>query len=241
MSPRWLIFSRDYDCRDFATNILFSVGSCAEDVILHRDLLSPLRPVRRRQLDLLPCQSWGEPSQFWGPCISGWNSPHTVFNLVPTMKGDSWTNDAAHHHLPRAHQHLQHHPDKFAAGSRVWRKSVSLQLVPGWGPDSNGGLGDRLHRLCLRRSHGVRCPFLLSLNEYLVNLGPYLCNFWNLRLSLIRYTAILFKMKLRKLYGAKRKKDNYAMTDLTFLVVFPILFLAFNVLYWTGVYWTRTF
>ena len=183
----------------------------------------------------------GEPSKFWGPCISGWNSPHTVFNLVPTMKGDSWTNDAAHHHLPRAHQHLQHHPDKFAAGSRVWRKSVSLQLVPGWRPDSNGGLGDRLHRLCLRRSHGVRCPFLLSLNEYLVNLGPYLCNFSNLRLSLIRYTAILFKMKLRKLYGAKRKKDNYAMTDLTFLVVFPILFLAFNVLYWTGVYWTRTF
>ena len=57
----------------------------------------------------------------------------------------------------------------------------------------------------------------------------------------IRYTAILFKMKLRKLYGTKRKKDNYAMTDLTFLVLFPILFLAFNVLYWTGVYWTRTF
>ena len=48
-------------------------------------------------------------------------------------------------------------------------------------------------------------------------------------------------MKLRKLYGTKRKKDNYAMTDLTFLVVFPILFLAFNILYWTGVYWTRTF
>ena len=59
--------------------------------------------------------------------------------------------------------------------------------------------------------------------------------------SLPRYTAILFKMKLRKLYGTKRKKDNYAMTDLTFLVVFPILFLAFNILYWTGVYWTRTF
>ena len=57
----------------------------------------------------------------------------------------------------------------------------------------------------------------------------------------IRYTAILFKMKLRKLYGTKRKKDNYAMTDLTFLVLFPILFLAFNILYWTGVYWTRTF
>ena len=59
--------------------------------------------------------------------------------------------------------------------------------------------------------------------------------------ALMEYTAILFKMKMRKLYGNKRKKDNYAMTDLTFLIIFPILFLSFNLLYWTAVYWTRSF
>ena len=47
------------------------------------------------------------------------------------------------------------------------------------------------------------------------------------------------QMKLRKLAGGKRKKDNFAVTDLTFLVIFPLLFLVFNLLYWTAVLWTR--
>ena len=47
-------------------------------------------------------------------------------------------------------------------------------------------------------------------------------------------------MKLKKLYGTRRKKDNYAVTDLTFLIVFPVLFFLFNILYWTAVWWTRT-
>lgn len=35
------------------------------------------------------------------------------------------------------------------------------------------------------------------------------------------------------------RKDNFAKTDLTFLIVFPLLFLAFNVCYWTSLYWWR--
>ena len=58
--------------------------------------------------------------------------------------------------------------------------------------------------------------------------------------ALMEYTGILLKMKLRKLYSCRRKKDNYAVTDLAFLVVFPFLFLIFNLLYWTAVYYTRT-
>ena len=58
--------------------------------------------------------------------------------------------------------------------------------------------------------------------------------------ALIEYTGILLKMKLRKLSGTKRKKDNYAVTDLSFFVLFPILFSLFNLLYWSTIWWTRT-
>jgi len=58
--------------------------------------------------------------------------------------------------------------------------------------------------------------------------------------ALMEYTGILLQMKLKKLYGTRRKKDNYAVTDLTFLIVFPVLFLLFNILYWTAVWWTRS-
>ena len=57
--------------------------------------------------------------------------------------------------------------------------------------------------------------------------------------ALMEYTGILLKMKLRKLYSFRRKKDTYAVTDLTFLVLFPFLFLIFNLLYWTAVHYTR--
>jgi len=58
--------------------------------------------------------------------------------------------------------------------------------------------------------------------------------------ALMEYTAILFQIKIKKLYRRKRKKDNYAITDLTCFVIFPILFLVFNLLYWAAIYWTRT-
>ena len=57
--------------------------------------------------------------------------------------------------------------------------------------------------------------------------------------ALMEYTGILLKMKLRKLYSCRRKKDSYAVTDLAFLVLFPFLFLIFNLLYWSAVYYTR--
>ena len=57
--------------------------------------------------------------------------------------------------------------------------------------------------------------------------------------ALMEYTGILLKMKLRKLQSCRRKKDNYAVTDLTFLLIFPLLFFIFNLLYWGGVYYTR--
>ena len=57
--------------------------------------------------------------------------------------------------------------------------------------------------------------------------------------ALVEYTGILLKMKMRKLTGTKRKKDNYAITDLAFFVFFPILFTIFNVLYWTSICWKR--
>ena len=53
--------------------------------------------------------------------------------------------------------------------------------------------------------------------------------------ALVEYSGILLMMKMRNLTGIKRKKDNYAITDLTFLVLFPIYFTTFNVFYWT--YW----
>ena len=57
--------------------------------------------------------------------------------------------------------------------------------------------------------------------------------------ALVEYTGILLKMKMRKLTGTKRKKDNYAITDLAFFVIFPILFIIFNVLYWSSIVWNR--
>ena len=56
---------------------------------------------------------------------------------------------------------------------------------------------------------------------------------------LTQFAGILLKMKLRKLYSFRRKKDTYAITDLTFLVLFPFLFLLFNLLYWSAVHYTR--
>jgi len=35
------------------------------------------------------------------------------------------------------------------------------------------------------------------------------------------------------------RRDNYGRTDLVFLVVFPILFLIFNLFYWISLYWWR--
>ena len=35
------------------------------------------------------------------------------------------------------------------------------------------------------------------------------------------------------------RKDYYARTDLTFLVVFPLLFLAFNLCYWISLFFWR--
>ena len=32
------------------------------------------------------------------------------------------------------------------------------------------------------------------------------------------------------------RKDNYARTDITFLIVFPILFIIFNLCYWSSLY-----
>ena len=57
--------------------------------------------------------------------------------------------------------------------------------------------------------------------------------------ALIEYTGILLKMKIRKLTGVKRKRDNYALTDLAFFVVFPILFVIFNLIYWSSIWWNR--
>ena len=57
--------------------------------------------------------------------------------------------------------------------------------------------------------------------------------------ALLEYTWILFNMKIRKMRCKKDKKDLYIMTDLTYLVIFPLLFLLFNLLYWSSVWWTR--
>ena len=62
-----------------------------------------------------------------------------------------------------------------------------------------------------------------------------LINFWKYFIVV----GILLKMKMRKLTGTKRKKDNYAFTDLTFFVFFPIIFCIFNVMYWTSIIWSR--
>ena len=32
------------------------------------------------------------------------------------------------------------------------------------------------------------------------------------------------------------RRDNYAKTDITFLIVFPLLFIAFNICYWSALY-----
>ena len=35
------------------------------------------------------------------------------------------------------------------------------------------------------------------------------------------------------------RKDNYARTDITFLIIFPILFIIFNLCYWSSLYFWR--
>lgn len=35
------------------------------------------------------------------------------------------------------------------------------------------------------------------------------------------------------------RRDNYGHTDLVFLIVFPLLFGAFNLFYWVSLYWWR--
>ena len=57
--------------------------------------------------------------------------------------------------------------------------------------------------------------------------------------ALLEYTWILFNMKIRKLRCRKDKEDNYTVLDLTYLVIFPLFFLLFNLMYWSAVYWTR--
>ena len=80
--------------------------------------------------------------------------------------------------------------------------------------------------------------------------------------ALLEYTVILLKLKLKKVRGEKyyngsvqngisegsRKKripgsmnrpDRFSRTDLIFLCVFPVLFLIFNMCYWTAIYWWR--
>ena len=73
--------------------------------------------------------------------------------------------------------------------------------------------------------------------------------------ALLEYTVILLKLKIRKLkcttngstkvkncskiiHGGNRP-DKFTKTDLIFLCLFPILFLIFNLLYWTAVFWWR--
>ena len=42
------------------------------------------------------------------------------------------------------------------------------------------------------------------------------------------------------LHGPRNlRKDNFGRTDLTFLVIFPLLFAIFNVFYWVSLYWWR--
>ena len=75
--------------------------------------------------------------------------------------------------------------------------------------------------------------------------------------ALLEYTVILLKLKLKKVRSPQsgngsvknlqarserlsgRRPDLYSHTDLLFLCLFPILFLIFNLLYWTAVYWWR--
>jgi len=80
--------------------------------------------------------------------------------------------------------------------------------------------------------------------------------------ALLEYTVILLKLKLKKVRGEKfvngsvqnggsggsRKKrvhgsinrpDRFSRTDLIFLCVFPVLFIIFNLCYWTAIYWWR--
>ena len=80
--------------------------------------------------------------------------------------------------------------------------------------------------------------------------------------ALAEYTVILLELKLKKVRGEKflngsvqnggsggsRKKrvhgsinrpDRFSRTDLIFLCVFPVLFILFNLCYWTAIYWWR--
>ena len=80
--------------------------------------------------------------------------------------------------------------------------------------------------------------------------------------ALLEYTVILLKLKLKKVRaekflngsmqnggsGSSRKKrvhgsinrpDRFSRTDLIFLCVFPVLFIVFNLCYWTAIYWWR--
>ena len=47
------------------------------------------------------------------------------------------------------------------------------------------------------------------------------------------------KMKLRRLRGCKRKKNDYSAIDISFLVIFPIIFFFFNIIYWSTICWGR--
>ena len=42
-----------------------------------------------------------------------------------------------------------------------------------------------------------------------------------------------------KIYFFIIRPDRFSRTDLIFLCVFPVLFLLFNVFYWTAIYWWR--
>jgi len=76
--------------------------------------------------------------------------------------------------------------------------------------------------------------------------------------ALLEYTVILLKLKIRKLKNhhnnfngsnkncstkmmrSSNRADKFTQTDLIFLCVFPVLFLIFNIFYWTAVFWKRS-
>ena len=90
-----------------------------------------------------------------------------------------------------------------------------------------------LHSLCLLSGLIFQADGLTAIEAWLIACIVFVFA------ALVEYTGILLKMKMRKLTGTKRKKDNYAITDLAFFVFFPILFIIFNILYWSSIIWNR--
>ena len=128
------------------------------------------------------------------------------------MIGDSWPDDAFDNNIFGPHQYFQHNSDKFSAGTNYTHTRKRGYFKLSIFPKAEG---------------------LTAMEAWVIGCIVFVFA------ALMEYTGILLKMKLRKLYSFRRKKDTYAITDLTFLVVFPFLFLLFNLLYWTAVHYTR--